>query len=108
MEQVPLATISRNQNQNQQQQNKMDGSFAWGLVWFIIISFIVYVILISVKPSWVQSTNADGSPSGNLDASKAILWTIVIAFIISIIIWALYSWSSPATRTVVVTRDVSE
>lgn len=67
------------------------GYFAWAVLWFIIVVVIVWLILLAVKPTWVQKTDSGGNPTGEVDNGKAFLWAVVIAFIICIIVWIVYA-----------------
>ena len=71
-------------------QEDNSSRWVWALIWFIIIVLIVYLILVSAKPTWVQKTDSHGNTTGEVDQGKAILWAIVIAIVICIIIWLVF------------------
>lgn len=58
------------------------GTWGW-LVAFILILFaltvLIWVILYSKNPSWVQT-------GGSTDTGKVLLWSLIIAFVISLIL----------------------
>ena len=56
---------------------------------FIIIALITYGILFLLKIDAVQRKDATGLPTGEIDQSKAIIWSIVIALIIVVLIYLL-------------------
>lgn len=90
---APLGSLSPGA---QMMDNKMHndgygGYFAWAILWFIIIVVIVWLVLLAVKPTWVQKTDSAGNPTGEIDNGKAFLWAVVIAFIICVIIWIVYA-----------------
>lgn len=59
-------------------------SLGWAVLWFVIISVIVWLIIFSLKPAW--ALNEDG----DVDTGKVLLASIVIALIIVIVIWIIY------------------
>lgn len=59
------------------------------ILWFIIIAVIVWFILWSLRPAWVQTTGADGQLTGQVDAGKVLIASIIIALILVIIIWLI-------------------
>ncbi len=60
-------------------------SIGWGVLWFIIIAVIVWLIIFSLKPAW--SLDDDG----NVDTGKVLLASIVIALIIVIVVWIIWA-----------------
>jgi hypothetical protein len=64
----------------------------WGtyVLWFIIIAVIAWFILYSLRPTWVQQ-ETNGSPNGQVDAGKVLLWAIVIALIVVLLVWLIRS-----------------
>lgn len=86
----PGVQLNNGMNQAQQEQG-YGGYFAWAVLWFIIIVVIVWLILLAVKPTWVQKSDSGGNPTGEVDNGKAFLWAVVIAFIICIIVWIVYA-----------------
>jgi disulfide bond formation protein DsbB len=58
---------------------------------FIILAVIVWLILYLWKPSWVQQKDAMGNATGNINTSAIIIWSIVIAAIITAIVWLIMS-----------------
>ena len=67
------------------------GYWAWYILIFIIIVVIVWLILSAFRPTWVQTTDENGDPTGELDAGKSILWAIIIALGICILLWILFA-----------------
>jgi hypothetical protein len=64
----------------------------WGayVLWFIIIAVITWFILYSLRPTWVQQTT-NGTPNGQVDAGRVLLWSVVIALIVVLIVWLIRS-----------------
>jgi flagellar biosynthesis protein FlhB len=70
--------------------------FSWGkkdflhyLIYFIVVAIIVYLIFYFLKFDFVQSRDSTGALTGNLDQSKAIIWSIVIALIFVLLVYLL-------------------
>lgn len=63
--------------------------FNWGafLLWFIIITAIVFFFLWLFKPSLLQSTTVGGVPTGQPDVWKTLLGAIIVALIIMALIY---------------------
>ena len=59
------------------------------VIWFIIVAVIVWFILVSTKPTWVQKTDDNGVATGEVDQGRAILWAVIIALIITCVIWVV-------------------
>ena len=73
------------------------GYFAWAILWFIILTVIIWLVLVAANPKWIQKNDYYGKCNGEVDNGKAILWAIVIAFLILIFVWilkALATWGS--------------
>lgn len=60
-------------------------SLGWAVLWFLIISVIIWLIIFSLKPAW--ALNEDG----DVDTGKVLLASIVIALIIIIIVYIIYA-----------------
>lgn len=56
------------------------------LVWILIVGIIVYLILYTLKPSWILNPN-----SNDVDTSKLWLATIGISLLILLLIWLICS-----------------
>ena len=56
------------------------------LLWFVIIFIIQYIILIIWRPNFVKK-NVQGIIIDEVDQMKAILWSLFIAAIITLIIY---------------------
>ena len=65
----------------------------WGalVLWFIIIAVIAWFILYSLRPTWVQTKDAQGLATGNIDAGRVLLASVVIALIVVIIVFLIRS-----------------
>lgn len=65
----------------------------WGalVLWFIIVAVIVWFILYSLRPTWVQQRGEGGLPNGQVDAGRVLLASVVIALVVVLIIWLLRS-----------------
>lgn len=68
---------------------KANNNFLNLLLWFLIIAVIVYIILYLLKPAFVQSRDANGVQTGNVDVSKALITSIVVALVIILILYLL-------------------
>jgi len=63
-----------------------------GLVlWFILAAVVVWLILYSLRPTWVQQRGEGGLPNGNVDAMRVLWASLIIALVIVIIVWLLRS-----------------
>lgn len=57
------------------------------LFWFVIIVLVVWILLRTFNPTWVQyKLNNNGDYTGVFDAGKAFLASIIVAIIIIFII----------------------
>ena len=64
---------------------KQGGSnWVTGLIWFIILVVIIWLILYSIKPSWVLVPGTQ-----NVDSGKLLFGSIIVAIIVLIIIWVI-------------------
>ena len=62
----------------------------WGqyLLWFIVVTLVVWIILYVLKPLFLQSRDpTTGLPTGQVDTGKALAVSVIIAIIIIIILW---------------------
>lgn len=57
------------------------------LFWFLVIGIVVWFLLFALKPDFVQKERHDGSPNGEVDQGKVLLWAVVIALIAIFLIW---------------------
>lgn len=57
------------------------------LLWFIVIAVLIWLILYSLRPTWVV---VDDDPA-KVDSGRLLLAALIISFIIVIIIWAVRS-----------------
>ena len=68
------------------------GNFTNLILWFILIFLAAYALLYATKPSWVQRTDAlTGRPNGERDQGKLIFWSLILALVITLIIYIVYS-----------------
>ncbi len=74
--------------------------FGWGLLLWIILTVIIWLILVTVNPGFLRrgkhgkgshSSDSDSSDHGHdhCDFGRAFLAALVIGFIITIIVWAI-------------------
>lgn len=54
------------------------------ILWFIILTVITWLFIFSLKPSWVVN-----SVTGEVDTSKVLFASLIIALVIVIIIWLI-------------------
>lgn len=68
------------------------GGFGVYLLWFIVIAVLIWLILYSLRPTWVV---VEDDPT-RVDSGRLLLAALIVAFIIVIIIWAVRSagWGS--------------
>lgn len=59
------------------------------ILWFIIIAIIVAIVLSLWKPVMVQTRDANGNATGDLDGAKVIISSLIISLIIVIIIYLI-------------------
>ena len=90
----PLEALSREYDTNVMGHGDGWGKGSWGtvLLWFIIVAVIVWFVLYSVKPTFVQKKDDAGETTGEVDNGKALLWSVIIALIVAAIVW-LFGWS---------------
>src|SRR4030067_2166684 len=69
------------------------GYLAWGFLVFVVLVLIIWLILVAVNPTWIQKTDSSGNSCGEVDHWKALLWAVVIAFIIIVIMWLVHAVS---------------
>lgn len=65
------------------------GSFLHYFLFFIVAAIIIYAIFFFFKFSFVQSKDLSGVPTGSLDQSRAILWSVVVGLIITVLVYLL-------------------
>ncbi len=71
---------------------KITGAGAGNLIlWFVVIGLIAWCLLYALKPTVVQKVGLDGLPTGDADTGKTLLGALLIALIITLIIWLLRS-----------------
>lgn len=73
-------------------------TWLWILLCFIVLALIVAGILYAWKPTWVQYYNAAGQPTGQVNGGLVFVWSIVVALIITFIIWALVAACNAGKR----------
>lgn len=61
------------------------------ILWFFIIAVIAWVILYFWKPQMVQTTPVNGVSTGVIDYGKLLLASVVIAVLILLIVWIVWS-----------------
>lgn len=81
---------------------EMAGSspIAYFILWWLILVVIIWFIIYSLQPSWVMKEDCDdnhhhGHHNCQIDQGKAILVSIIIAFILIIIFYLIsrsYRW----------------
>ncbi len=64
-----------------------NGGFGVYLLWFIVIAVLIWLILYSLRPTWVVLED----DTTKVDSGRLLLAALIIAFIIVIIIWAVRS-----------------
>jgi uncharacterized membrane protein (DUF485 family) len=62
-------------------------SWAMGLLFFVILVVIIWLIIYATKPSWASN------PNGTLNTGKALWSSIIIALVVLLIIWLVKSIS---------------
>ena len=59
------------------------------LLWFIVITIIVWFILYVLKPTWVMKTDQAGKPTNEVDPVRTFFAAIIIALLILLLIYAI-------------------
>ncbi len=61
------------------------------LLWLVIIAVIVYILLMLTKPAFVRKTTStvDGVTTTEIDQTKAIITSLIVAVIIVLILYLL-------------------
>lgn len=60
------------------------GGVGMFILWFIILTVITWLFIFSLKPSWVVNPT-----TGEVDTSKVLFASLIIALVIVIIIWLI-------------------
>jgi hypothetical protein len=69
------------------------------LLWFLVITVLTWLILLSFRPEWVLAPAAtDLPPVDSVDPARALIASIVIALIVVIIIWLIVAVFAAASR----------
>lgn len=61
------------------------------IVWFVVIFFITLLILWLLKPTFVLQRTIDGVLTSSIDWGRTIFISLIIALIIVVIVYFLYS-----------------
>ena len=69
------------------------GNGAGVILWFIFIAFIIFFIIVAVRPDFVRKCDSNGNTVNSVDIARAVGWSILIAFVICIIFWALWKFA---------------
>ena len=77
------------------------GHYSWYyLIWFIVLTLIVWVVLVAINPSWLQRDNGGkhgghhGKGGCDVDLGKAFVWALLIALGICVLIWLIRYWGT--------------
>ena len=67
---------------------KKVGTNKWLKYLLILIALwiIVWLVLSALRPSWVQ-VKVNGTPTGVVDNTKCVLWSLLFAFLVTLIYW---------------------
>ena len=65
------------------------GKFAWGLLCFIVLVIIIWLILVATKPQWILR-DCDKKHGRDVDYGRSILCALVIAIIFAIVVMILW------------------
>lgn len=65
------------------------GMAAGGIFGWIILTVIIWLVIVAVKPEWAQKKDCRNKCNGEVDYGRALLGAIVIAFIICLIVWVI-------------------
>lgn len=69
------------------------GHNAGFILFFIILAFLIFFILAGVKPDYVMKRDHHDNTTGSIDLAKTIGWSLLTAFVIVIIVWALWKFA---------------
>lgn len=93
MSQKPLSSLAKEcMDQSHAQEHHHDHTGYWFyLFWFLVIGIIVWFLLFSLKPDFVQETDHHDNATGELDQGKVLLWAVIISLIAVFLIW-IFRW----------------
>ena len=76
------------------ERNKRVMKMKWStlFIWFLILAVIFWIILYAWKPESLQKKNERDIPTGEVNAGAVLLVSIIIAILISLIIFVLFAW----------------
>lgn len=85
----PVESLACDQDVTAHTGYAFGGGIANLLLWFIIIAVIFWFILWTLRPRAVQRLTPTGEPTGEVDAVKVLVGSIIIALIIVVILWLI-------------------
>jgi len=62
-------------------------------LWFIFVAFIIFFIIVAVKPDFVKDRDHYGNCVDSVDLASAVFWSLLISFVICVIFWALWTFA---------------
>ena len=97
MSQTPISSLAKEYMEKDMHQHlKHAGEcvgYGWWfyLFWFLVVGIIVWFLLFALKPDFVQKTNKHDDPTGEVDQGKVLGTAIVVALVITFLIW-VFQW----------------
>lgn len=71
----------------QQVVDKKSGGWVNLLVWFLVVSILAYVILYTWNPTFLQTVDSNGKPTGVSNMTTTVIASVVIGLIVAGIIY---------------------
>ena len=85
----PLSSLARERSSMEMYQHGWGGDWGWGygVIGFLFVAFIVWLVLAATKPTFVQHKDSNGDPNDELDNGKALIWSVIIGIIVVVVVW---------------------
>jgi hypothetical protein len=77
----------RGGKKSQQTYDKKGMDWVNLLVWFLVITILAYVILYTINPTFLQTTDSTGKPTGVSNPTTTVIASVVIGLILAGIIY---------------------
>ncbi|PCJ29002.1 MAG: hypothetical protein COA94_02975 [Rickettsiales bacterium] len=59
------------------------------VLWFVLLTAVVWFLLYTIKPSFIQKKDSSGETTGESNNGKAFLWSLGISAVLLFILWAI-------------------
>lgn len=76
---------------------RLNHSQGWGaaLFWFFVFFTFVYVLLFSIRPSWVRRAGLDKNSVDNIDYPKLLWISALIALLVLLLVYVMQRCWAP-------------